>query len=1009
MTVEAAREDGQEKLHELPISPTKHLTQRTTTTLVPLKGAHDSSPAPAKRSRGRPGKSLNSPVKRTGTPKPRKTGRRKTQGGFTNEHSEGDVPVGATPPKRGRGRPRKSVDSEVEDLWRPSGSTFDQDQMPATSCIDESMTREEPTRRQSRGRRKAMTHAKPRMARESDSQTEGAIESDHSGGVDPNMSNVALDKRGTQQHRHSNSSLAAPPLDHHMTSVLAGPEPAIGDISHGQDANTRVQAPDEDPTYAEADHNSKVQPDPTDEHEEFDSILESEGFSMVSISSVPSARQHISSPAEAEHAAQLQASGLHSDEIQAKPSSQNQTLRAKTPSAGQRSKSFMRQSTGPGQSSILSYVPSSPPILIAPSQPQPLLERQTPSLIPSSPSFPPARQSVPPPQSPRSLNKPTVGTPKLTRVVRAGIALQGVLSPPKPSRNSEGSPDQHRSSSSASLRSPKERSDDLFTGFSAGTRRELRAGLRLGEELAKSQAAQHMHPSQKPAGMAGSAEIRAMDMDMFLDDAALAYPRLPTPDEKEEYALNLPNSQQQVEYPAISNVQLPSPQRSEAGDLDERMSWKADTPLKPVLSPRKQTGDNVSPEMSRIFRDDTMLLNWKAEWQRERETVSKQIQSASESQVIVIYSDDSDTVADVDQKEATDGEEDVDEDDIWQAEANSSDHVRDTTPEVSKVSFQEEAVRPRRSKLPSPWRRNSQVVYSDQMLQNESDLFWQPSQRQKSTRTRQRQEPSSISVLSEYVSPDRNDRLTHSNVTSSPVPLSQRDTPPCAAEEKILVEEVREEVTVLEAIRIPDEVSDTSELEDGVEENTTPDSFTQAASPPTSTSTPPPAPPSKSWFSRLTSIAPTSLTSLTSLASTYLLPSSTSQQPQYAIPPDLPTLKKPLSPYHPFTTAHYRALNPLYKDSKIHPEHYPYRPDGVAAWLLGQEVHSRGWEREIEEIWCGVVEVFMEAYLQDSEVGAEKGKKRGFICEREVMKRVFSLWVQDVQRGLVEWDGPRGD
>ena len=1037
VTVEAEREDENENPHQLPVSPTKQLTQRTTTTIVPLKGAHDPSPAPTKRGRGRPRKSLDSPVKRTGTPKPKKTGRRKTQGDSADERSERSASVAVTPPRKGRGRPRKSADSNVDDLWLASDQTI------ATSRIEESNTRETTTRRKSRGRRKAMTPVKSRAGQGSDSQIDGVNGSNHDGDKQQDIS-FSRQRDTQQQHHQSQSPPPVSPPDYHGADEI---------VSNSMIANSAL---DTGLDNANESHNSKIRIDPTDEHEDFDSILESEGFSMVSISSVPSARQHLSSPVEAEQAVQLETSESQSGIVEV---NQSGNLTTNVPSEGQSSSSrsvrnpLLQQLSGPGQSSILSYMPSSPPTWNPQFQPEALVQRQTPSLVLSSPSLPPPKQPVPIPQSPRSLDKPTDGTPKLVRVVRAGIALQGVLSPPKASRNS-GSPIQQRLGSSSSAKSPKERLDDLFSGFGAGTRRELRAGLRLGEELAKNHAGRRISPRQEPAQVANPFSTVAEDIDVFLEDSSLAYPRLPTPDEKEEYTPSLPGSQP-VEYPTIPSEQLPSPARSALGDLDDRMSWTADTPVKPILSPPKPTEDTMSPEMSRIFRDDTMMLDWKAEWQREREAVSKQIQSASESQVIVVHSDDSEVAAEADQSEAMD-EEEVDDDDIWQAEAHSSDLVREATPEVSEVSevlFQEEVVKPRRSKLPSPWRRNSQVVYSDEVPQDESDLFWQPNQRSTSTRARQKHEPSNLSVLSEYVGGERSQHLSLEEATYAQSPAMEQDSSIYEAEEKMVVEEVEEEESVLEASHISDEESITHSRSEPPDESTTQHSSTlHAASPP------PAAVPPQSWFHRLAS-APVRLASL---ATTYLLPSSHSGQRSYtdALPPHLPLLGTPLSPCYPWTNDHWLALNALYKDSKAHPEYYPYRAEGRAAWLLQMEVvNGRGWVRGVDEVWCGVVEVFCHAYLDGGvgeeggggggggggegdcmgdvggwggeggerevvevgvgeerkgkgkgNVGKEKERNRtGLIGEREVVMRIFGLWVHDVRRGLVRWDGPRGE
>ncbi|KAL2043670.1 hypothetical protein ABVK25_012553 [Lepraria finkii] len=96
----------------------------------------------------------------------------------------------------------------------------------------------------------------------------------------------------------------------------------------------------------------------------------------------------------------------------------------------------------------------------------------------------------------------------------------------------------------------------------------------------------------------------------------------------------------------------------------------------------------VAPEASGI--DHTMLAR-EAEWQREREAVSRRIDMANKSQVVVIESDDDEDPPGYD-------DDDEDRSDIWQAEASQS---REPTPEASEILLKPQVVKPRRSKLPA--------------------------------------------------------------------------------------------------------------------------------------------------------------------------------------------------------------------------------------------------------------------------------------------------------------------
>lgn len=260
-------------------------------------------------------------------------------------------------------------------------------------------------------------------------------------------------------------------------------------------------------------------------------------------------------------------------------------------------------------------------------------------------------------------------------------------------------------------KSPKERLDDLFEGFGPGTRRELRAGLRLGEELAKRQILVAQAREVGEAAATGRSED-----DIFADVSKSAYPKLPTPEDKEEFALAMPLSEETVEYPPLQHAQLPpSPERS---DRDEdKMSWKASTPAK-VQGP--QSPGAISD--LDVFNEKVAPTPRRRElqWARERKVISKQIERANESQVVIISDDESGDVSGTLQEDT--GQVEVD---IWQVEARSAD-PSPASPVMGDALLKEEVVKPRRSKLPSPWRRDSQIVYSDEATEDQSGLFWQP-------------------------------------------------------------------------------------------------------------------------------------------------------------------------------------------------------------------------------------------------------------------------------------------
>lgn len=159
-------------------------------------------------------------------------------------------------------------------------------------------------------------------------------------------------------------------------------------------------------------------------------------------------------------------------------------------------------------------------------------------------------------------------TPKIGSVVKAGVALQGVLDPTR--ATPEAGP-------SKSLARRTSELDDLFRGFSDRTRKELRAGLRLGEQLAQDNASDKGSP-------AVSSPIK--DKNTTGEDAPETKDnesRLLTPEEIEHENPEAPVSgapqNSNVQYPRLNpnDSQLPTPSISPAHSEDE-MSWKVDTP-----------------------------------------------------------------------------------------------------------------------------------------------------------------------------------------------------------------------------------------------------------------------------------------------------------------------------------------------------------------------------------------------------------------------------------------------
>ncbi|OJJ60597.1 hypothetical protein ASPSYDRAFT_147513 [Aspergillus sydowii CBS 593.65] len=330
------------------------------------------------------------------------------------------------------------------------------------------------------------------------------------------------------------------PMPHHRTYST----PASASLKDNEQPG-RNQFPRE-PSVSSSKPSAIRSSDPTNEHREFDSIIESEGFSMVSLDTLPSAQQH----------------GLRSNPKLAKGALKpfieretNGVLRRKTniPEHQTEEASPPSPSPGPGLSSERHF--DSP-------QPRGSIRSSAAKRIPVSPI--PTKWLSQAPQ-----RKPLL---RLAKLVRAGIALERVLS--------HSNPPYSPGNAVPDYMAPRQRLEVIFSDLNPESQRVLGAALGLGQVLAIRRKMMELRSPQRRA--------------LFAEEL----------ENEEDHADN------NLEYTKREVSKTPNRQYDGAADPS------------PVSS---------SP--------DTDMKQRFAEWQRERDAVSRTIQMANSSQVIVIDSD----------------------------------------------------------------------------------------------------------------------------------------------------------------------------------------------------------------------------------------------------------------------------------------------------------------------------------------------------------------------------------
>jgi serine/arginine repetitive matrix protein 2 len=824
------------------LGPVSRRRERTTTTTIPLKGLSDSeeevtqSVATPKRGRGRPRKTAGTPVPakkkpgRSSTPTQR-TGRRKSVGDLVDGDDEEDInfelgkSVEVNRGKKGsRSRSRKGTKPT------PAPQTQNAANEPSISV---------PKRR---GRRKSLPPAEVDVLEDESNSSN----TDRHRGSELPTSMETIDSNGRY-------SVSPDPIIRSMTSRGVGePDVVIARFDPGNEtphrtgwSSPRVFEAQPSGSRCRSDNypSPSLSPDkmtfdlpdkevmaggahePSDEDNyedealdgvgemrEFDTILESEGFSMISVDSVPSLREHLSSPVErpgmsgkkplvmksfrtvqeadasayndsfseipeeilaaatpAKEAqnpkllsvqaarvddsfsnsissqppmsdrispARAQCDEVYDDSFsvippeildaatpaavcQQRPAVTTQGLpvprsatsplatrspsgsrlltpdkspsppptssKAQTEVNGQAStsRSATRDLPADESSFMHSHLPSSPPMI----EPRRYTytahlrqHRQFNSSVVQTPSIVFSSPSLPPPPIQMAKGNPTLAPtsehsdrPALSSIARAGRMLQNIVVPSSPRSRSQslGSPFKSPAAEkrSSSIMDQSQVQSSVF---------ERRVGplpqLDLSSQLSASSAQQQRDNRQHedPFRSSGSRTQRS-----------------PSLEEQQEYSLEVPQGHRYSD-PRLSSLRS----KSASVRSDNDMSWQAEQEIS-VPEPTSLTDR---------FPSEHKAMTAEERWSADRAEVIKLVEFADTDRLIVIDSDDEK----LDHSEADDDE----------GFGQLLETLNSSSPVVPKAQelVRDFGEKPRRSKIPSPWRKNSKrLVYSDEL------------------------------------------------------------------------------------------------------------------------------------------------------------------------------------------------------------------------------------------------------------------------------------------------------
>ncbi|KAJ5105955.1 hypothetical protein NUU61_003302 [Penicillium alfredii] len=438
------------------------------------------------------------------------------------------------------------------------------------------------------------------------------------------------------ENLHSTPSKMPSPTRDRLTSSPKSNHRASHTPPRNYPTPTPTSSPiEEDNQAEEADVNEEPgtdqhpEPDPTDDHQEFDSIMESEGFTMISLDTLPSAKQHgLSSSAK------MSTSGAPKP-FTDRENGVGQRLKRKLPGTIDDLRSdFHAQKTSSPMAKDFSPGPRK--------QIEPVSDHSATkkSLVDYDVFYP---------EIPAAHLSEVSAAPKrrtftsLARLVRVGIALQGPFQPRA---------DEWPGNSNADR---KRRLENAFSTFSPETQRELRVALGLGQELAMRRTLAEEKAREE---MDAEDMVAPMEEEQEYDEDVDENAAMPEDEEEEQ-------EEEEEEEGNFDEEDNDRPTEEEEDDDESGLS---------------------SPQLTQRGALSSARAQREAEWQQTREAVSRHAQMAANAGSTIYIDSDGELT----QKDGVDAEnEDANEYDAQSQSEIDSHHEEplDAEPELVPEPF----------------------------------------------------------------------------------------------------------------------------------------------------------------------------------------------------------------------------------------------------------------------------------------------------------------------------------